>query len=43
MKKLHSFDEVFDGQKVFRKVLEAMSNPVEGSPLQSSQKRCIAM
>ena len=27
MKKLHSFDEVFDGQKVFRKVLEAMSNP----------------
>ena len=27
MKKLHSFDEVFDGQKVFRKVLEAMANP----------------
>lgn len=27
MKKLHNFDEVFDGQKVFRKVLEAMSNP----------------
>lgn len=27
MKKLHSFDEVFDGQKVFRKILEAMSNP----------------
>lgn len=27
MKKLHSFDEVFDGQKVFRLVLEAMSNP----------------
>lgn len=27
MKKLHSFDEVFDGQKVFRKLLEAMSNP----------------
>lgn len=27
MRKLHSFDEVFDGQKVFRKILEAMSNP----------------
>ena len=27
MKKLHNFDEVFDGQKVFRKILEAMSNP----------------
>lgn len=27
MKKIHSFDEVFDGQKVFRIVLEAMSNP----------------
>ena len=27
MKKLHNFDEVFDGQKVFRKLLEAMSNP----------------
>lgn len=27
MKKLHSFDEVFDGQKVFRTILEAMSNP----------------
>ena len=27
MKKLHNFSEVFDGQKVFRKVLEAMSNP----------------
>lgn len=27
MKKLHSFNEVFDGQKVFRKVLEAMANP----------------
>lgn len=27
MKELHSFDEVFDGQKVFRSILEAMSNP----------------
>ncbi len=27
MKKIHSFDEVFDGQRVFRKVLESMSNP----------------
>lgn len=27
MKKLHSFSEVFDGQVVFRKILEAMSNP----------------
>lgn len=27
MKKLHNFSEVFDGQAVFRKVLEAMSNP----------------
>lgn len=27
MKKLHNFDEVFDGQKVFRKILEAVSNP----------------
>ena len=27
MKKLHNFNEVFDGQAVFRKVLEAMSNP----------------
>ena len=27
MKKLHSFNEVFDGQAVFRKVLEAMANP----------------
>ena len=27
MKKLHSFDEVFDGQKVFRTILEGMSNP----------------
>lgn len=27
MKKIHSFDEVFDGQKVFRTLLEAVSNP----------------
>ena len=27
MENIHSFDEVFDGQKVFRKVLDAMSNP----------------
>ena len=27
MKKIHDFDEVFDGQKVFRIVLEGMSNP----------------
>lgn len=27
MKKIHDFDEVFDGQKVFRIILEAMSNP----------------
>lgn len=27
MKKLHDFSEVFDGQKVFRKLLEALSNP----------------
>ncbi len=27
MKQLHSFDEVFDSQAVFRKLLEAMSNP----------------
>ncbi len=27
MKKLHNFNEVYDGQAVFRKVLEAMSNP----------------
>ncbi len=27
MKTLHQFDEVFDTQAVFRKVLEAMSNP----------------
>lgn len=27
MKKLHNFHEVYDGQMVFRKVLEAMANP----------------
>lgn len=27
MKQLHTFDEVFDSQKVFRKALEALSNP----------------
>lgn len=27
MKKLHNFHEVYDGQAVFRKVLEAMANP----------------
>lgn len=27
MKKVHNFDEVFDGQKVFRVILEVMSNP----------------
>ena len=30
MKTLHQFDEVFDTQAVFRKVLEAMSNPMRG-------------
>lgn len=29
MKKIHSFDEVFDAQKVFRLVLNAMSNPTK--------------
>ncbi len=27
MKQLHMFDEVFDSQKVFRRLLEAMANP----------------
>ena len=27
MKKIHDFDEVFDGQKMFRIILEAISNP----------------
>lgn len=27
MKKMHSFDEVFDGQKVYRILLEVISNP----------------
>lgn len=27
MKKIHSFDEVYDSQKIFRLLLEAMSNP----------------
>ena len=27
MNTLHNFDEVFDTQRVFRKLLEAMSNP----------------
>lgn len=27
MKTLHDFDEIFDGQKVFRTLLEAMANP----------------
>lgn len=27
MKQLHTFDEVFDSQKVFRRLLEAMANP----------------
>lgn len=27
MKKMHDFDEVYDGQKVFRIILEAMANP----------------
>ena len=27
MKQLHTFDEVFDSQKVFRKALEVLSNP----------------
>jgi len=27
MKKLHEFDEVFDSQKMFRLILQAMSNP----------------
>lgn len=27
MNTLHQFDEVFDTQRVFRKLLEAMSNP----------------
>ncbi len=27
MKQLHTFDEVFDAQKVFRRLLEAMANP----------------
>lgn len=27
MKKIHSFDEIFDSQKVFRLILTAMSNP----------------
>lgn len=29
MKKLHSFDEVHDSQKMFRLVLKAMSNPLQ--------------
>ena len=39
MKKLHDFSEVFDGQKVFRKLLEALSNPGRRvSMLEQSEK-----
>ena len=34
MKTIHNFNEVFDGQKVFRKILDAMSRPGEVVDLQ---------
>lgn len=42
MKKLHSFDEVFDGQKVFRLVLEAMSNPGRKVSISEKAEKCMA-
>lgn len=39
MKKIHDFDEVFDGQKVFRIILEAMSNPGRMLSIEESAKK----
>lgn len=39
MKELHKFDEVFDSQKTFRTILEAMANPLrEVSIAEASEK-----
>ena len=39
MNTLHSFDEVFDTQVVFRKVLEAMSNPARTVSIAEQKSR----
>ena len=39
MNTLHSFDEVFDTQAVFRKVLEAMSNPARTVSIAEQKSR----
>ncbi len=39
MKQLHTFDEVFDSQKVFRCLLEAMSNPGRRCSIQLQSKK----
>lgn len=40
MKTLHQFDEVFDTQAVFRKVLEAMSNPTRTVSVAEQMENC---
>jgi alpha-D-ribose 1-methylphosphonate 5-triphosphate synthase subunit PhnH len=42
MNTLHSFDEVFDTQAVFRKVLEAMSNPARTVSIASKRADSLA-
>ncbi|HNW87089.1 MAG TPA: phosphonate C-P lyase system protein PhnH [Candidatus Limiplasma sp.] len=39
MKKLHDFDEVFDSQRAFRLILEAMANPTRKVSLQSCARK----
>lgn len=50
IKKKHEFDEVFDGQGVFRTILEAMSNPgrvcsieEQAEKMYGEQKACLAI
>ena len=39
MKQLHTFDEVFDSQKVFRHLLEAMANPGRRCDIRSQSEK----
>ncbi len=39
MKQLHTFDEVFDSQQVFRRLLEAMANPGRRCSIQTQSEK----